>query len=71
MSQTISVRLDDELFAWLEKAAARIGVSKSQIVRDQLAKAMTAKVEKPFMRWAGVISGRKNLSSAKFSPKDE
>ena len=57
MSQTISVRLDDELSAWLEKTAARVGVSQSQIVRDQLAKAKTAKVEKPFMRWAGSVQG--------------
>ena len=57
MSQTISVRLDDELSAWLEKTAARVGVSQSQIVRDQLAKAKTAKAEKPFMRWAGSVQG--------------
>ena len=65
MSQTISVRLDDKLSAWLEKTAARIGVSQSQFVRDQLEMAKSAKAEKPFMRWAGAMSGPKNLSSRK------
>jgi hypothetical protein len=57
MSQTITVRLDEELSAWLEETAERIGVSQSQIVRAQLEKAKTAKVERPFMRWAGSVQG--------------
>jgi predicted transcriptional regulator len=57
MSQTITVRLDKELSSWLEKTAARIGVSQGQIVREQLKKAQSEKAEKPFMRWAGSIQG--------------
>ncbi len=65
MSQTLTIRLDKELASWLEETAARTGRSQSEIVREQLKKARAAKFEKPFMRWAGVISGPKNLSSRK------
>jgi hypothetical protein len=70
MSQTITVRLDKELSSWLEKTAARTGISQGQIVRSQLEKAKASSGDKPFMRWAGVMNGPKNLSSRKgFSDK--
>jgi len=71
MGQTITVRLDAELSSWLEKTASRTGLSQSQIVREQLKKAITAKMDKPFMRWAGSIHGLpRDLSSRKgFSRK--
>jgi len=70
MSQTLTIRLDKDLSSWLEKTASRTGLSQSQIVREQLKKARAAKSEKPFMRWAGIINGPKNLSSRKgFSKK--
>ena len=62
MSQTITVRLDKELSSWLEETAARTGISQGQIVREQLAKARTAKGSKPFMRLAGIMRGPKDLS---------
>jgi predicted DNA-binding protein len=65
MSQTITVRLGKELSSWLEETASRTGISQGQIVRNQLEKAKDAKNDKPFMRWAGVINGPKNLSSRK------
>ena len=57
MSQTITVRLDKDLSSWLEKTAARTGLSQGQIVREQLEKAKEAKVDKPFMRLAGSLRG--------------
>jgi len=65
MSQTITVRLGKELSSWLEETASRTGMSQGQIVRNQLEKAKDTKNDKPFMRWAGVIKGPKNLSSRK------
>ena len=65
MSQTITVRLGKELSSWLEETSSRTGLSQGQIVREQLEKAKTTKTDKPFMRWAGVINGPKNLSSRK------
>jgi hypothetical protein len=57
MSQTITVRLGKELSSWLEETSSRTGLSQGQIVREQLEKAKTTKVDKPFMRLAGSIRG--------------
>ncbi|HEY5296410.1 MAG TPA: hypothetical protein VIK59_00640 [Verrucomicrobiae bacterium] len=66
MSQTLTIRLNEELSSWLEETASRTGLSQGQIVREQLEKAKDAKEEKPFMRWAGSIKGLpRNLSSRK------
>jgi predicted transcriptional regulator len=66
MSQTITVRLNEELSSWLEETASRTGLSQSQIVREQLEKAKTTKVNKRFMRLAGSLHGLpRNLSSRK------
>lgn len=57
MRQTITVRLDEELAAWLEETSERVGIPQSQIVRSQLEKAKNDANEKPFMRLAGVMRG--------------
>src|ERR1035441_3790987 len=44
---------------------ARTGLSQGQIVRNQLEKAKTTKVDKPFMRLAGIMRGPKDLSQRK------
>ena len=38
MSNTITVRLEDDLAAWLEQTAAKSGLSRGPIVREQLRK---------------------------------
>jgi hypothetical protein len=65
MSQTITVRLNEELSSWLEETATRTGLSQGQIVRDQLEKARAAKTVRPFMRLAGIMRGPKDLSQRK------
>ena len=65
MSQTITVRLNKELSVWLEKTAARIGVSQGQIVREQLEKAKSDNGDRPYMRLAGIMSGPADLSQRK------
>jgi predicted transcriptional regulator len=57
MSNTITVRLDADMAAWLERVAAQTGVSQGQIVREQLARAKAAKTNRSFMRLAGSLSG--------------
>ena len=71
MSQTITVRLNKELAAWLEDTAARTGVPQGKIVRDQLEKARAAKGTQAFMKLAGCIKGGpRDLSTRKgFSPR--
>ena len=65
MSHTISIRVSEELAAWLEDTAAKSGVSKGKLVREQLEKARTAAANQGFMRLAGSVKGPKNLSSRK------
>jgi Ribbon-helix-helix protein, copG family len=50
MSHTISIRVSEDLAAWLEDAAAKSGVSKGKLVRDQLEKARNAAANRGFMR---------------------
>jgi hypothetical protein len=65
MRQTITVRLSNDLAAWLESTAAKSGVSQGKLVRDQLEKARTSNGAQAFMRWAGAVRGPKNLSRRK------
>jgi hypothetical protein len=65
MSHTISVRLSEELAAWLEAAAAQGGVSQGKLIRDQLEKARASGETQGFLRLAGTVAGPKDLSSRK------
>jgi Arc/MetJ-type ribon-helix-helix transcriptional regulator len=65
MGRTITVRLNEELAAWLEGAAARSGVSQSQFVRDQLEKARASGEGQSFLRLAGAVDGPGGLSKRK------
>jgi hypothetical protein len=65
MGQTLTIRLTKELAIWLERVAARTGVSQGQIVREQLEKAKARPGTQPFMRLAGSVRGAKDLSSRK------
>lgn len=69
MSNTITVRLPDELIEWLKTTAAQTGVSQGSIIRSQLEKARALE-ERPFLRLAGRIAADPRLSSRKgFSKK--
>jgi predicted DNA binding CopG/RHH family protein len=65
MSTTITVRLSEELAAWLEEAAARTGVSQGKLIRDQLEKARASGEGQSFLRLAGAVDGRADLSKRK------
>jgi hypothetical protein len=65
MGHTITIRLSEELAAWLEEAAARSGVSQGKLIRDQLEKARASGEAQGFMRLAGTIEGAKDLSRRK------
>ena len=69
MSNTITVRLPQDLVEWLEAAARKTGVPKGRIVREELEKARKSS-KRPFLRWAGAIAGPGDLSMRKgFSRK--
>jgi hypothetical protein len=65
MSHTITVRIDPDLAAWLERTAAKSGVSQGKLIRDQLEKARASAGTQGFLRLAGRVRGPKNLSSRK------
>jgi hypothetical protein len=65
MSDTITVRLPDELAAWLVETARRTGVPAGRIIREQLERAKTEAGNQRFLGLAGKISGPVNLSSRK------
>jgi predicted transcriptional regulator len=69
MSNTVSVRLPEDLAEWLNHAARRMGVSKGRIVREELEKARSSP-RRPFLRLAGAVAGPADLSTRKgFSRK--
>ena len=69
MSNTITVRLPEDLAKWLDDAARKAGLPKGRIVREQLEKARNS-AGRPFLRLAGAIAGPGDLSMRKgFSRK--
>jgi len=70
MSDTITIRLTEELATWLRSTARKTGVPVGRLVREQLEKAKQEHGTKSFMRFSGSIDGPPDLSSRKgFSRK--
>ena len=65
MGHTITVRLNRDLAAWLERMSEKTGVSQGQIIRDQLEKAKEGASGQSFMRLAGAVRGPKDLYARK------
>jgi len=69
MSNTITVRLPEELAKWLDHTARKTGLPKGRIVREELEKARNS-ANRPFLRLAGAVTGPSDLSMRKgFSRK--
>lgn len=64
MSNTITVRLPDDLAEWLDSASRKAGVPRGRIVRDQLQFARQRE-KQPFMRLAGSVAASRDLSTRK------
>jgi predicted DNA-binding protein len=65
MSNTITIRLPEALAAWLKSTARKTGVPVGRLVREELERAKRENGDKPFLRYAGVMSGPADLSSRK------
>jgi hypothetical protein len=65
MSDTVTIRLTEELAAWLKSTARKTGVPVGRLIREQLERAKQETGNKPFLRHAGSISGPADLSSRK------
>lgn len=69
MSNTLTIRLPDDLARWLEETSRESGLPRGRIVKMELERAQK-NASKPFMRLAGTIEGSPDLSSRKgFSRK--
>lgn len=69
MSNTLTVRLPDDLAEWLAQTARQTGVPRGRIIRQQLEKARSSEA-RPFLRLAGLVAGPADLSTRKgFSRK--
>ena len=56
MSNTLTVRLPDELREWLQEKSRRTGVPVGRIVRDSLA-AVQRRESNPLLEYAGIVKG--------------
>lgn len=62
MSNTITIRLPEDLEQWLEEESRITGVPKGRIVREQLELMRTRKARQPFLDLAGSVDGAPDLS---------
>ena len=70
MSHTLTIRLTDEILAWLKEMSRRTGLPVGRIIRQQLESAKGERGNQRFLRLAGKINGPPDLSSRKgFSRK--
>ena len=65
MGNTITIRLPEELATWLKSTARKTGIPVGRLVREELERAKREKGDKPFLRYAGIMSGPPDLSSRK------
>ena len=66
MSHTLTIRLTDDLLAWLKETSRRTGIPVGRLVREQLEMAKSKKGQQRFLRHAGAIKGGPHdLSSRK------
>ena len=62
MSNTLTIRLPEELGQWLEEESRLTGLPKGRIVREQLELSRTRKARQPFLDLAGSVERTPDLS---------
>jgi hypothetical protein len=65
VSHTLTIRLTEELLAWLKEMSRRTGLPVGRIVRQQLESAKSENGNQKFLQHAGLMSGASDLSSRK------
>jgi hypothetical protein len=65
MSNTLTIRLPEEMISWLKETSRITGVPVNRLVREQLESAKSRQGKQRYMRHAGTISGPADLSSRK------
>jgi len=57
MSNTLTVRLPEELLERLREKSRRTGLPVGRVVRESLETALSKETEQPWRKYAGVIKG--------------
>ena len=57
MSNTLTIRLTEELLSWLRETSRRTGVPMGRLVREQLESAKSKGGKQRFLRHLGAIKG--------------
>ncbi len=65
MSNTLTIRLPEDMIAWLKETSRRTGIPVGRLIREQLESAKEHGGKERFMRHAGTMSGPPDLSSRK------
>ncbi len=65
MSNTLTIRLDDELLDWLKETSRRTGIPMGKLIREQLENAKDKGTKQNFLRLGGAINGARDLSQRK------
>lgn len=65
MSNTLTVRLSEDLLKRLREKARRTGLPVGRVVRESLETTLEKENEPVWLKYAGTMSGPKNLSSRK------
>lgn len=71
MSNTLTIRLPEELLERLRRVAKGAGLPVGQVVRESLEKTLSGGKHNPLLKFAGVIKGGpRDLSSRKGFSRD-
>jgi predicted DNA-binding protein len=65
MSNTLTVRLPDDLLNRLKEKSRRTGLPLGRVVRESLESTLNNEIEPIWMKYAGTVNGPRNLSSRK------
>ena len=65
MSNTLTIRLSDDLLQRLREKSRRTGLPMGQIARESLQTTLESDKEPVWMKYAGTMSGPRTLSSRK------
>jgi predicted transcriptional regulator len=65
MSNTLTIRLPEELSRWLDDESKATGLPKGRIIKEHLENLRTARARQPFLDLAGRVDGEPELSSKK------
>lgn len=62
MSNTLTIRLPEDLSRWLAEESRLTGLPRGRIVREQLELSRARKARQPFLDLAGCVEGEPGLS---------